>query len=358
MGARAWSLGAAAIVATSAAALVLHGVPGRSPARAAVVPTPAEEHRKAGDALLARWRPHVEVTYGLEPDRWRGAMAGTIARASTAQLVRATRAASFDDAQRALLPESIRDASRTVASPAANLVYNIVTPCRVADTRLSGARIGSQAALDLRVTGTGFAAQGGTTGDCGVPQGAKAVAINVTAIQPTAAGYLTIYASDASAPLASSLNYGAGDIVGNEVVVQLSGGSPSTVRVFSWSGTDVAVDVVGYFTTAGARALNCFTVRSTLDLPPGNYGEGFAECPYGYFASTQSYTVGGNCSWLRSDPNQPNEPEPGMLSSYVSQSLWMICSGENKSAKTRTIVTKALCCNVVRTAPVLTLSAR
>jgi plastocyanin len=90
--------------------------------------------------------------------------------------------------------------------------------------------------LDLQVTGRG-----------GVPAtGVTAVALNVTAAFPTAESYLTAWPAGESRPTASNLNYRAGVIVPNLVVVKVP---PSgLVSLYNNAGqTDVVADVVGWF---------------------------------------------------------------------------------------------------------------
>ena len=82
-------------------------------------------------------------------------------------------------------------------------------------------------------------------GIAGVPADAKAVMINVTATNASAASYLTAWPSGQSLPLASNLNFGAGATVPNLVLVPI--GADGRVAIFNLLGTvDVIVDVVGY----------------------------------------------------------------------------------------------------------------
>lgn len=122
--------------------------------------------------------------------------------------------------------------------------YVPLTPARIADTRLnsgepySGDTLGPGATLDIQVTGMG-----------GVPSsGVAAVLANVTVTDTTAPSYLTVYPQGQSQPLASNLNWVAGDTVANRVVVPVS--STGQIAVFNDQGsTDVVVDVDGYFTS-------------------------------------------------------------------------------------------------------------
>ena len=82
------------------------------------------------------------------------------------------------------------------------------------------------------------------TGRGGVPGDADAVMLNVTAVSPAAAGYLTVYPCGVPRPLASNVNYIAGQVVPNAVLVKI--GTAGKVCIFSLAATDIVVDVNGY----------------------------------------------------------------------------------------------------------------
>lgn len=124
-----------------------------------------------------------------------------------------------------------------------------IVPCRLADTRpapfTTGSRVTPLAAgetLVLQVTGT--------NGDCTIPAGATGIAANVTAVDPTAAGFVTLFPSDAARPNASNLNVVAnGAPTPNQVTVGLS--ASGAVSVFNFAGTvNIVLDIVGYYTPA------------------------------------------------------------------------------------------------------------
>ncbi|HVE63346.1 MAG TPA: hypothetical protein VNB94_06050, partial [Mycobacteriales bacterium] len=119
-----------------------------------------------------------------------------------------------------------------------------LTPSRVLDSRtgndgdnVSGP-IGPDGTVDVTFAGRG-----------GVPaSGVDAVLVNVTAIDPTASGFLTVYPTGAARPTASSVNFVASQIVPNLVLVKL--GTNGQAGIYNRSGaTHVAADVVGYFTS-------------------------------------------------------------------------------------------------------------
>ncbi|TMK83256.1 MAG: hypothetical protein E6G57_16110 [Actinobacteria bacterium] len=86
----------------------------------------------------------------------------------------------------------------------------------------------------------------------GVPaSGATAVVLNVTAVAPSAASFLTVYPSDVGRPVASNLNFPPGVNIPNLVVVKV--GSDGNVDVYNDQGNvDVVFDVVGWFGSTGA----------------------------------------------------------------------------------------------------------
>jgi len=87
-------------------------------------------------------------------------------------------------------------------------------------------------------------------GLCTIPSGATAVSVNVTAVQPGAAGYLTLYAGDAPAPPAvSTVNFSPGQTRASNAVVAVATDGTGTIRVRNVSGglVDLVLDVSGYF---------------------------------------------------------------------------------------------------------------
>ncbi|MET7820557.1 right-handed parallel beta-helix repeat-containing protein [Micromonospora zamorensis] len=78
----------------------------------------------------------------------------------------------------------------------------------------------------------------------------SAVVLNVTATQPTTAGFLSVYPDDTSAPTASSVNFVAKETVPNLVTVPMSNGK---IRIRNGSGGTVHViaDLQGWYGKAG-----------------------------------------------------------------------------------------------------------
>jgi uncharacterized protein YkwD len=133
-----------------------------------------------------------------------------------------------------------------ITAPAAGARYHPLTPTRILDTRTAGTPLGSAALMDLQVAGAG-----------GVPaSGASAVVLNVAVTGPTATSFLTVFPAGEALPLASNLNFDAGQTVPNLVTAKLGvGGRLSLYNAFG--STHLIADVAGWYDTgtvpSGAR---------------------------------------------------------------------------------------------------------
>jgi hypothetical protein len=115
--------------------------------------------------------------------------------------------------------------------------FSSVTPSRILDTRTTGGKLTSAETRDLQVLGQG-----------GVPaSNISAVVLNVTVTETTAGGYLTLYPSGTSRPLASNLNWDAGRTIPNLVVVKVGTGGKVSIFQSGVGTAQVVVDVAGYY---------------------------------------------------------------------------------------------------------------
>ncbi len=161
-----------------------------------------------------------------------------------------------------------------VARGADNLVFVPLAPCRVIDTRVSGAGgalvAGTPRTFFVRGPTRDYATtpnQGGSPTGCGIPDLtsdvspfqniAKAVAINIVAVGPAGAGDLRAWPANQTAPNASVINYAVdpGPLnIANGVIVPMCDevtATPCSTGDITFradvSGTQLVVDVVGYF---------------------------------------------------------------------------------------------------------------
>ncbi|MFM8530801.1 MAG: choice-of-anchor L domain-containing protein [Ilumatobacteraceae bacterium] len=116
--------------------------------------------------------------------------------------------------------------------------FNVITPKRLYDSRKA-----SFNPTGAKLTSSGLTLQ--IAGANGVPSIARTVVLNVTVVNPAADGYVTVWPSDKSQPNTSNVNYLAGQIVPNSVVVGLS--ATGKVSLSSYASTDVIVDIVGWY---------------------------------------------------------------------------------------------------------------
>ncbi|MFC1418327.1 hypothetical protein [Streptacidiphilus cavernicola] len=125
---------------------------------------------------------------------------------------------------------------RAVPAVSAPSNYTAVPPVRLLDTRLS-VPLSTGGHVVLHVAG-----------QHGVPvAGVTAVALTVTAVNPTEPSYLTVYPDGVTRPVASNLNFTAGETIADQVTVKL--GDDGSIALYNHSGvTDVAVDLEGYYT--------------------------------------------------------------------------------------------------------------
>ena len=135
------------------------------------------------------------------------------------------------------------------AVPGVDGLYNPVVPFRVLDTRTTNgghqAAVGAGETMNLQV--------GGRSGSNVPATGVSAVVLNVTVTGPTATSYLTVFPMGASRPVASNLNFNAGQTVPNRVIVKVGTnagtGTSGWVSIYNPVGSvHVIVDVGGWFT--------------------------------------------------------------------------------------------------------------
>lgn len=121
--------------------------------------------------------------------------------------------------------------------------YVPVDPARLLDTRLDGATVDG---VSLR---GGLVKAGGTVefvvaGRGGVAPNAVAASLNITVTETAGPGFVTVYPCGTPQPLASNLNFVAGQTVPNAVITKI--GSGGRVCVFSSNTAHVIADVNGY----------------------------------------------------------------------------------------------------------------
>lgn len=130
-------------------------------------------------------------------------------------------------------------------------------PKRLLDTRTSSNPVGSGATRRLQIAGTN-----------GVPADAAAVTLNVTAVAPSANGYVTVFPAGAARPTASNLNFSAGTTVANSVTVGL--GPDGSIDLFNYAGTThLLIDLAGWYGPSAGTGLASLASIRAIDTRPG-----------------------------------------------------------------------------------------
>jgi fibronectin-binding autotransporter adhesin len=117
--------------------------------------------------------------------------------------------------------------------------YFTLTPCRLLDTRIHNMPVMSNQTISVPVANA-----------CGVPSTAVSVAVNLTAVNPSAAGFCTLYPVGSTQPATSTINLDTNVTRANNAVIGL--GDFGQLDVFcdmtAPTGTvSVVLDVFGYF---------------------------------------------------------------------------------------------------------------
>ena len=144
--------------------------------------------------------------------------------------------------------------------------FHPLDQARILDTRFGlgapAGPVGAGSTTNLQVSGQAGVLIGQST----------AAVLSLAVTSPSAAGFLTVFPAGEARPVASNLNFGAGQTVANLVVAKLGAGGQ--VSIFNASGTtEVIADVAGWFDDgtlpAGAR-FHPVTAARILDTRSGN----------------------------------------------------------------------------------------
>ncbi|MGN6152272.1 MAG: hypothetical protein ACTHOH_09730 [Lysobacteraceae bacterium] len=321
-------------------------------------------------AFVAKWGGYVQRVYGTPVATWAQRMVPTFVAADPANFRTSLKRDTFEGALAQLTGTGHRLAdadvvdrfarasstrglttktaaeigAKVLGSTTGDLVFTAITPCRIVDTRVAGGAIGANGSrnfIGVAVSaGANFTSQGGSATDCGVAAiGASAIAINVTAVTPAGAGFATVYRSGDTRPLAASVNYTAGAIVNNSVVVGIPNPlSITDFSIYTFAQSDYVVDIVGYFSPPQATPLDCVSTGSpasySIDPNSSNFFNNPA-CPAGYRAVTPyCWTAAVGVYSLGSGYNGN------------SAGAATFCAWRNTTASVQTVFGGNMCCRV------------
>lgn len=308
-------------------------------------------------AMLARdfinkWGSYFQQAYKQPLDRWAVKQGEIIGRADPDNLRNAMGKQTLEAAMMAMRGQNISDdhainyiAARQEAGMvgpmalgdlAADLVFTPLPPCRIFDTRNTVGALASGGTKNFDTypfgAATNFAYQGGTaSGNCGMDPSAAAVMLNIAAPIPAVGGFLTVYPYGTGRPLASNLDYMAGELKNNEIVAKSANGTYD-LTVYAHGSTNVVGDVVGYFIRPEATALACNNKTAPMNIANGATQYVSVACDVGYTST------GGGC-------NPQAATNIYMVDSYPSGNGWG-CRLVNFTGAPATGTAYARCCRV------------
>jgi hypothetical protein len=110
-------------------------------------------------------------------------------------------------------------------------------PSYIVKLNVADAKLGRLNATDVATIQIG--------GKGGVPADASSVVVNVTAVNGSSSGYLTVWPCGATRPTASNVNFDAGENTPNLVISKLD--PAGRMCVYTSAAVDLLIDVSGYF---------------------------------------------------------------------------------------------------------------
>jgi len=241
--------------------------------------------------------------------------------------------------------------SSVTASLATDLVYTPIGPCRIMDTRHATLASGVQGPLQGNIlyqipgfiqSGQNWGQYGGTgTSDCGLtnPPGTAihAVAVVVTILAPNFDAYLGVSDfTDLNTVLANvALNYTRGQGLSTMYIVPQIATNNIYFAMPAQLVAHLIYDVVGYYVTPGATALQCTTQTSSAASIGALGGTGSATSP----ACSAGFSLtGGSCEGGTGIKLVSHE-------ATLSDTAWF-CSAINSGAVAAPLTARAKCCRV------------
>lgn len=353
-----WTLPLALILSTCVVSAPTHAQsplgagPGQAASPAGEIASP-KERRELTRQFVNKWGTYVQRVYGVPVGTWARRMAPTFAKVDGENFRQALRRDTFEGAIAKLSGQGERLGDRDVMAKLAtagdrkllgaldaDLVFTPITPCRIADTRIAGGAITANGTRNFFSVNAGnYTAQGGSATDCGLlGVGASAVAINITAVTPSAAGYATVYPFGATQPLAASVNYTAGAIVNNAIITKIPNPLQSSdFTVYTFAQSNFVIDIVGYFAAPQATPLDCVNTSIQTFTITANTTNFFNNptCPTGYRAQTPYCWTAASGVYSQGSGFNANVPSNATF-----------CAWQNTTGSSQSVFGGNVCCRI------------
>lgn len=197
------------------------------------------------------------------------------------------------------------DAATSVTS-----AYQPIGPLRLADTRNANCGCERLADNTIRV------AVANRADVPGVPAGAVAAAVTVTALPTATPGFVTAYPGGSSRPTTSTLNTRPDRVVANSAIIPLSADGTIDVYVFvdGVVGTDLVVDLTGVFAPTDQAAAGRFVAVDPSRLVDTRSGGALA--PGDAITVPLPPGVAADATALAVNVTSVNDLQPGFVESW------------------------------------------
>jgi len=249
-------------------------VPSLSPASPLVA---MEQHRMSVvKRIVDEWSPKLEGTSwnaeSLSNALW-GLRADRLLAASLAGSFSTIDSVIADGKNEASL--ATRATQKNLGDANVDLTYTPVNPCRIVDTRVAGGALTANVLRVLDGFSSDFSTQGGTAGNCGMPSGVAAIAMNVYAVNPSNLGFIKLWPANGTEPSVSTVNYQPGIVaIATGTIVPVDGPNSNRFAAKSPAVVDLIVDVVGYFKAPGGVLGDITSVTAGAGLTGGGTSGG------------------------------------------------------------------------------------
>lgn len=234
---------------------------------------------------------------------------------------------------------SVTSAFAQIGSVDKDLVFTPITPCRIVDTRTAGGVVLAGSTRIFKAWAATYAAQGGSTTNCGLLQtnDVAALALNLVVVTPSADGYITAYPVGIARPTASTLNYKTNDIIANSATLKVNQ-TTSDWNLYSLATAHFIADVVGYYSKPVATALECLAVSDAVTTVAASVllsSVTAPSCDAGYSKTATSCSFYGNQLVLRK--TETSSDVTGAAS---------FCFYDNPAATAQTVFITSTCCRI------------
>ena len=209
--------------------------------------------------------------------------------------------------------------------------FTALSPARILDSRITGGKFASGETRDLTILGAS-----------GVPAAnVSAVVLNVTVTDTSAGGYLTVYPSGGTRPVASNLNWSPGQTIPNLVTVQVGGNGKISIYQSAPGAISVVVDVAGYYlggTPTQAGMFVALTPARLLDTRTTNSPiAGLSDRALTILGQDQGKIPASGVSAVVINTTVTDTHTPGFLTVYPGTSSLPLASNLNWSGPNITI---------------------